>query len=60
MPVAFLPGVILEEGVDEGFDISAGFGEGRDRGELAVDACGVRGAVAVGICILGGVDELCQ
>ena len=60
MPVSFLPGVILEEGVDEGFDISAGFGEGRYGRELAVDACGVRGAAAVGICILGGAEELCQ
>ena len=52
--------MVLEEGVDEGFDISAGFGEGRDGREPAVDACGVGGTVAVGICISGGVDELCQ
>ena len=45
MAVAFLPGVVMGEVTGEGFDVSAGFGSGREGGGGAVTG-GIRVAVA--------------
>ena len=51
MAIAFLPGMVLGEVADESFDVSAGFGRGRDRRGFSVVIILVVAMVAAAVIV---------